>query len=224
LQWAQALVDAFVVAVAAESPDDLHHAASQLMAFFDRFEVLDGEFGALLRTEAAVWDACLDPTRRLAHDAFIADQFELLQEYIFDSVTRSGLVAAASIEQLRRELGRELAALSEQQLYVESPADVVERTRPRRSIQAMTINGAKGLEFDAVAVVGLNMRALPHHQSNTRAKQEEDLRKLYVAVTRARFWLLLQFDRSRASGFLSILKGELTADRYMADLFGTAPL
>jgi DNA helicase-2/ATP-dependent DNA helicase PcrA len=56
----------------------------------------------------------------------------------------------------------------------------------------LTVHNAKGLEFDAVAVAGLEEGLMPHATSlETTAELEEERRLFYVALTRARDEVLL---------------------------------
>jgi len=58
----------------------------------------------------------------------------------------------------------------------------------------MTIHLAKGLEFDVVCVVGVNEGTLPHQRSLYDPEDlEEERRLMYVAMTRAKRELLLNF-------------------------------
>lgn len=58
----------------------------------------------------------------------------------------------------------------------------------------MTIHLAKGLEFDCVFVVGVNEGILPHQRSLfSQEDLEEERRLMYVAMTRARNELVLNF-------------------------------
>ncbi|MFA7201760.1 MAG: UvrD-helicase domain-containing protein [Candidatus Paceibacterota bacterium] len=58
----------------------------------------------------------------------------------------------------------------------------------------MTIHLAKGLEFDSIFVVGVNEGVLPHqHSLFSQEDLEEERRLMYVAMTRARNELVLNF-------------------------------
>jgi DNA helicase-2/ATP-dependent DNA helicase PcrA len=62
----------------------------------------------------------------------------------------------------------------------------------------MTVHSAKGLEFHAVFVTGLEEGLFPHEQSLLDpGGVEEERRLMYVALTRARRRLYLSFAQSR---------------------------
>lgn len=63
-----------------------------------------------------------------------------------------------------------------------------------------TIHAAKGLEWDAVFMVGLSEGLLPISLAETDEAVEEERRLLYVGVTRAREHLNLSFARARKEG------------------------
>ncbi len=65
-------------------------------------------------------------------------------------------------------------------------------------VACLTIHAAKGLEFDAVFVVGCEDGVLPLARPD--AEMEEEQRLLFVAVTRARRLLTLSFPTSGGSG------------------------
>jgi DNA helicase-2/ATP-dependent DNA helicase PcrA len=60
-----------------------------------------------------------------------------------------------------------------------------------------TVHAAKGLEWDAVFVVGLVAGTFPIQYADTPARLEEERRLFYVACTRARTHLGLSWARSR---------------------------
>lgn len=63
-----------------------------------------------------------------------------------------------------------------------------------------TLHAAKGLEWDAVFMVGMSEGLLPISLAETDEAIEEERRLLYVGVTRAREHLNLSFARARKEG------------------------
>ena len=61
-----------------------------------------------------------------------------------------------------------------------------------------TVHAAKGLEWDAVFVIGLAAGTFPIQYADTPARVEEERRLFYVACTRPRTRLELSWSRSRA--------------------------
>jgi DNA helicase-2/ATP-dependent DNA helicase PcrA len=85
--------------------------------------------------------------------------------------------------------GEELAHRAEQQ-----HAPTVE------GVTLASLHSAKGLEWDAVFLVGLAEGTLPTTYAKTPEQLEEERRLLYVGVTRARQWLWLSYGQSRSPG------------------------
>ena len=65
-------------------------------------------------------------------------------------------------------------------------------------VTLMTVHAAKGLEFDAVFIVGLEEHLFPSDMSGDSEREiEEERRLFYVAMTRARKYLTLLFATTR---------------------------
>jgi DNA helicase-2/ATP-dependent DNA helicase PcrA len=83
-------------------------------------------------------------------------------------------------------------------------------------ISLMTVHAAKGLEFDKVAVVGLEEGLFPHARSfEDPESMEEERRLFYVALTRARKELCLSHSRMR---FRTGDPGPQSASRFLDEL------
>ncbi|MEO6917901.1 MAG: UvrD-helicase domain-containing protein [Collimonas sp.] len=66
------------------------------------------------------------------------------------------------------------------------------------ALQLMTVHSAKGLEFDAVFITGLEEGLFPHENSQKEdAGVEEERRLMYVAITRAKKRLYMSFSQTR---------------------------
>ena len=81
-------------------------------------------------------------------------------------------------------------------------------------VHCLTIHGAKGREFDAVFIVGLEDETIPGNRAG--ADIEEERRLLYVAITRARAFVGLSYCRSRVSAWGAILGRK--ASRFLGEI------
>src|SRR5690554_6924005 len=71
---------------------------------------------------------------------------------------------------------------------------------PVEGVTLTTMHAAKGLEWDAVFIVGCSEGLLPISLAETPEAIEEERRLLYVGITRAREYLHLSFARARKVG------------------------
>jgi len=85
----------------------------------------------------------------------------------------------------------------------------------KRGVALMTIHAAKGLEFPAVFVVGLEEGLMPHAAAFDDASLEEERRLCYVAMTRARDQLYLSASLERQ---LHGSARERTLSRFVGEL------
>ena len=85
--------------------------------------------------------------------------------------------------------------LSEVSLLTDMDED---ETEGDNKVILMTVHAAKGLEFDAVLVVGLEEELFPSQMSMDSPRQiEEERRLFYVAMTRAKQYLILTYAKRR---------------------------
>lgn len=107
---------------------------------------------------------------------------------------------------------------------------VEDNTSANGGVTMMTVHAAKGLEYRLVMVVGMEQRQFPHERSLADGQTDEERRLFYVAVTRAREFLLFSRVKQRtrfgekrfmqSSQFLDELPAELV-DVNGAELFET---
>lgn len=71
------------------------------------------------------------------------------------------------------------------------------KKRSGDQVKLMTFHSAKGLEFDACFLVGLEDHLIPHEKSLMETGIEEERRLMYVALTRAKKWLTLSMTKER---------------------------
>ena len=70
----------------------------------------------------------------------------------------------------------------------------------KEKVSLMTIHSAKGLEFSAVCIVGLEEEIFPGHQAFFDSRElEEERRLFYVALTRAKEYCYISYARFRFS-------------------------
>lgn len=115
-------------------------------------------------------------------------------------VQATGSVDTAHLAEAQRWLA-ELAAefpedaLWREQVALANEADFYDLRAERVSL--LTMHAAKGLEFAAVFVIGLEEGLMPLTYAQSEAEIAEEGRLLYVAMTRARDYLMLSYAQER---------------------------
>ena len=96
------------------------------------------------------------------------------------------------------EEGRELTLLSDYLPRVALLTDQDQRDTEQSSITLMTVHAAKGLEYRAVFVTGLEQDLFPNANARYNPRElEEERRLFYVAVTRAKEYCFLSYAKQR---------------------------
>ncbi len=100
-------------------------------------------------------------------------------------------------EQLE-EYGNERTTLDDYLSQVSLLSDTDTRDDDTPRVNLMTVHAAKGLEFEAVFIVGLETDLFPGSTARYYPKEMEEERRLfYVALTRAKSYCYLSYARSR---------------------------
>ena len=114
---------------------------------------------------------------------------------------------AALVRLAEEQVGAEPASLDGER--ASSLADFVADLEERASLQhapvvdgvtLASLHAAKGLEWDAVFLIGLVDGTLPIVYAETTAQVDEERRLLYVGITRARRYLALSWAAARSPG------------------------
>ncbi len=148
----------------------------------------------------------------------ISTSSALLRE-LYQDKTPEGLSRYENIQELLNgikefvETGRSITPLGDEQIYDTGEIRTLEQymqdialltdadeeeTANDDKVSLMTIHAAKGLEFKAVYIVGLEENLFPSQRSmDTREDLEEERRLFYVAITRAESKLTISYAHSR---------------------------
>ncbi len=179
-----------------------------------------GEFSSLLDglRELAAAAAPADVARELLERSGLAAQYGAEDED--DRARRANLDQLVGAAAEGTERGLDLAGFLDEVALL-TDADT---RREGEAVQLSTLHAAKGLEFDAVFLVGLEDGLLPlRREASAEADEEEERRLAYVGMTRARRRLFLTAARvrrvngqllsGRPSPFLADVPREVVEDR-----------
>ncbi len=123
-----------------------------------------------------------------------------------------------------RELSNAMAEATEQGQTLEDVLDAAalvadsDAYDPTIPVSLMTLHSAKGLEFDAVYLAGLEEGLLPHSRAaNSNAELEEERRLFYVGMTRAKQSLVISRAVYRRSYGEERLRASMPS-RFLAEI------
>jgi DNA helicase-2/ATP-dependent DNA helicase PcrA len=102
----------------------------------------------------------------------------------------------AMYEQIKRWEPKDVRELFQR---IEQASKPPKKDKKTGAVQLLTIHGSKGLEWDAVFVVGLEEGVLPYQVALDEGDLAEERRLCYVAITRARKFLQLSYGRERST-------------------------
>ncbi len=172
----------------------------------------------------------------------LEEPVQAILEAVYEKTGLAEALAAENSEEKTANVDELINSAAEYDRETESPslADYLQRIalisdadsydEQAGAVSVMTLHAAKGLEFPAVAIIGVEDGLIPHVRSIDNDREiEEERRLLFVGITRAQQKLTLSFARNRTmhgtplatirSQFLRGLKGmEYRSDR--SDVFG----
>jgi DNA helicase II / ATP-dependent DNA helicase PcrA len=169
--------------------------------FFDRPEVRE----AIVHLRGAGRAADADAPESLG--ALVADVLGAGMSWRADAppagsgATRERWESLAALHRLAVDLGEADPDLTVRDLVVELDERAAAQHAPTvEGVTLASLHAAKGLEWDAVFLVGLVDGTVPLVHADTPEQVEEERRLLYVGVTRAREHLQLSWALSRSPG------------------------
>lgn len=185
------------------------------------------------RARASGSDADAERLDNLAELVSSASQFELEYDPESDPASEARGPAGAGGRGAPQGVGPE-PRLAMLRAYLESIALVADADTldpAQGAVSLMTLHAAKGLEFPAVAIIGLEDGTLPHARANeSEADLEEERRLMFVGITRAMRSLTITsaavrtirglVERTIPSRFLDELDPESTVVSDQSDVLG----
>ncbi len=132
-----------------------------------------------------------------------AESFVLQEGFGKDAIAlpldeTAAAVTTATAAAVDLETGETLSPLQAFLVHAALEAGDNQAQAGQDAVQLMTVHASKGLEFDAVFIVGLEEGLFPHDNAlSDKDGLEEERRLMYVAITRARQRLYLSHAHSR---------------------------
>ncbi|THA71686.1 ATP-dependent DNA helicase UvrD2 [Streptomyces sp. A0642] len=171
--------------------------------FFDRPEVR--EAGVALRGAARAGgnDSLLDDAEGLPSEvrAVLSTKGWSSEPPAGSGAVRDRWESLAAIVRLAEDFERARPGATLSDLVAELDERAAAQHAPTvQGVTLASLHSAKGLEWDAVFLVGLTEGMMPITYAKTDEQIEEERRLLYVGVTRARFHLSLSWSLARSPG------------------------
>ncbi|MDF9277003.1 ATP-dependent DNA helicase UvrD2 [Arthrobacter sp. EH-1B-1] len=189
--------------------------------FFARREVRD----SLLQLRAAARVATDDDVPQLVRDVLASLGYTQVAPQSSGAV-REKWESLAALVSLADELHQARAAqgFTLQDFVAELEERAAAQHAPTvQGVTLASLHSAKGLEWDAVFLVGLSEGLMPISFADTPDAVDEERRLLYVGITRARKHLGLSWSTSRTPGGRASRKPSRFLDGLRPDSGGTRP-
>lgn len=164
---------------------------SKFVAMINGFAAKAGELDAYalgneILEESGVRTEIVTDTSDLSRKENLDELINALYDFVAQETETNGSAENATIENYLADV----ALLT----------DADKNDADKEKVSLMTIHSAKGLEFSAVCIVGLEEEIFPGHQAFFDSRElEEERRLLYVALTRAKEYCYISYARFRFS-------------------------
>ena len=123
---------------------------------------------------------------------YLANQLELLVEHNYKDDYEKRMTKLRAIVQAEQDDNRPLHSF----LDSFSTEQFADHQHPETHLTISTIHSAKGLEWEYVWLMGAGDLQMPHKRSESDEEKREELRLAYVAVTRARDYLVCSYGEN----------------------------
>lgn len=143
----------------------------------------------------------------VGYDRYLKEKYggETLKDYLrIADEFQDFACSFGSIHELLACCAREEEEIREQrkEFYQHNRED-----KEKQGVQIMTVHASKGLEFDCVCIPACEEGSIPSKKSKEEREIEEERRMFYVAITRAKYELIItavksENGREKPSGFL----------------------
>ena len=164
---------------------------SKFVAMINGFAAKAGELDAYalgneILEESGVRTEIVTDTSDLSRKENLDELINALYDFVAQETETNGSAENATIENY----------LADGALLTDADKNDADKEK----VSLMTIHSAKGLEFSAVCIVGLEEEIFPGHQAFFDSRElEEERRLFYVALTRAKEYCYISYARFRFS-------------------------
>ncbi|MEU8530124.1 MULTISPECIES: ATP-dependent DNA helicase UvrD2 [Streptomyces] len=171
--------------------------------FFERQEVREAGIALRGAARAGANDSLLDDAEDLPAQvrAVLSTKGWTTQPPAGSGAARDRWESLAALVRLAEDFARATPQATLSALVAELDERAAAQHAPTvQGVTLASLHAAKGLEWDAVFLVGLTEGMMPITYAKTDEQIEEERRLLYVGVTRARLHLSLSWSLSRSPG------------------------